>query len=281
MLKALRETGGDLLGFLRNPREEPSPVQTGSLKAKRLFSLLAIDYGAMFLVQSLKELAQWLGLVAYEDHNLDDTLKEWSAGAVILSLMVVMPFIEELIFRLGLRFERNALVQFALLLSKAAGKLGRAKTEVFLREGWRRFYPLVFYLLAALFALVHISRYEGEEGLWPILVLPQFISGLLMGYLRVRHGFNMGFLLHAIRNAILLIPLLIGIHLFDMETEPKGPPRNKERGTDIRKDSTSSLGRIQGQRSKGEGFQRQMVCNPFWRHLNTNTLASMSVGELV
>jgi hypothetical protein len=43
----------------------------------------------------------------------------------------------------------------------------------------------------------------------PIIVAPQFVAGLLLGYMRIRHGVISGFLLHAMHNAIIFcIPLL-------------------------------------------------------------------------
>ena len=73
-------------------------------------------------------------------------------------------------------------------------------------------YPYFFYSLTILFALIHISNfsYSASHLLFaPIIVLPQFVASFLFGFIRIKQGFIWGFFLHALHNAIFLVPVLL------------------------------------------------------------------------
>ncbi|GEM47416.1 CPBP family glutamic-type intramembrane protease [Deinococcus cellulosilyticus] len=82
-----------------------------------------------------------------------------------------------------------------------------------LRDVWRRAFPVMFYLFALIFALVHLSNYnEGLKSLnvftMLLLVIPQFLAGLTFGYVRHRMGFLNAVAIHAAYNAVFLVPLV-------------------------------------------------------------------------
>lgn len=69
----------------------------------------------------------------------------------------------------------------------------------------RMIFPFVFYLSAMVFALVHISNFELDPGRWfiaPLLVVPQFILALYLGYVRMKNGILYSIYVHALNNAI-------------------------------------------------------------------------------
>jgi len=71
-----------------------------------------------------------------------------------------------------------------------------------------------FYSSAIVFALYHLTNYEINFRiliLFPVLVLPQFIIGLLTGYLRVKFSFLWGLLLHVIH-----MPFFISLAVISM-----------------------------------------------------------------
>ncbi len=76
----------------------------------------------------------------------------------------------------------------------------------------KRFFPFVFYLTAFIFAMMHVSNFTLDKSLWllaPLLVIPQFILGLYLGYIRVRNNMGYSIYIHAFNNAIPLVLLAI------------------------------------------------------------------------
>lgn len=151
-----------------------------------------------------------------------------------LIAVVWAPLVEELLFRYGLRRPRQALWLFPALLPAALYGPHRwtgllLATVVLLACGslqprpeplkgwntaWRRRYlkhfGWVFHLTALAFAAVHLTNFSFNRTpywLLPLLVLPQWITGLALGWIRMRRGIGASIALHATFNAgpILLI----------------------------------------------------------------------------
>lgn len=83
-----------------------------------------------------------------------------------------------------------------------------------LRVGLRRIYPLLFHGVAIAFAAVHLFNFHMngmELFLLPLLVLPQWATGLVLGWMRVRRGLGAAMALHAIFNGgpLLFIALIL------------------------------------------------------------------------
>ena len=60
-------------------------------------------------------------------------------------------------------------------------------------------------MMTLIFALAHIFNYELEANQYwmtPILVLPQMLLGLMLGYVRVKYGLWASILAHAMNNLI-------------------------------------------------------------------------------
>lgn len=67
----------------------------------------------------------------------------------------------------------------------------------------------LFWLLTIAFALVHITNYDFDIiPIWayPLMVLPQFITGILLGIVRIRFGLRYSIILHSAFNFVLLVP---------------------------------------------------------------------------
>jgi membrane protease YdiL (CAAX protease family) len=112
----------------------------------------------------------------------------------LLMVVVIVPFIEELLFRLYLRFKDNNLTHFVILLASVTGKVNKHKIKT-------------FYFSAIMFALFHLSNYELNSLVFflsPILIAPQFIAGLFLGYLRIKYNLFVGYFMHAIHNGLLM-----------------------------------------------------------------------------
>ena len=73
-------------------------------------------------------------------------------------------------------------------------------------------YGFVFYLTAVVFALIHLSNFKlGSTPFYfaPLLVLPQFILALYLGYVRVRNNIFTSITVHMINNAIPMLMLTL------------------------------------------------------------------------
>ena len=72
--------------------------------------------------------------------------------------------------------------------------------------GWfSKTFPFFFWFSTLAFALVHLWNFEeGSLAVLLPLVLPQFILGSMLGYIRVRFALWAAILLHAAHNATAL-----------------------------------------------------------------------------
>ena len=65
----------------------------------------------------------------------------------------------------------------------------------------------IFYASAILFSLLHLSNYSFQINELPkylFLIIPQLLSGLLYGYIRITNGITYSILSHSIHNTILM-----------------------------------------------------------------------------
>jgi len=70
-------------------------------------------------------------------------------------------------------------------------------------------FPFIFYSTALAFALVHIGNFNTSDVAWymtPLLVLPQFILALYLGYIRMRKHIWSSIYVHSLNNSI---PILL------------------------------------------------------------------------
>jgi len=153
------------------------------------------------------------GLFNADSNKLNLMLKTMPFWTLIFVAVILAPFIEELIFRLYLRYKYNYMARFFIFLSLIAGVKNQDRFEVWASDFWNKRYLFIFYFSAILFGYVHLSNYPCSIPiivLSPIIVAPQFVTGLFIGYLRVRHDLVTGYLMHALHNVIFLcIPLLL------------------------------------------------------------------------
>ncbi|MGE0019920.1 MAG: CPBP family intramembrane glutamic endopeptidase [Draconibacterium sp.] len=225
--------------FLLNPVQESFSEQPVSNKIKWLLFLLVFEMPLMFAAAFLQQLLAENGLLDAENHLVMEFMKDNSKTVIIIFLILVGPFIEELIFRLPLRFKNAYFIPFILIILSYAGSLIFKKLNLSLAVSIPLFvaitaflifyifnrkmaekrdtalsvnYPLYFYSVTILFALFHLSNYKYTPNLLlfaPIVILPQFISGFLFGFIRIKQGFIWGFFLHALHNAVFVLPLLL------------------------------------------------------------------------
>jgi membrane protease YdiL (CAAX protease family) len=214
MLKTIKETYFELMAFLRNPKDEMGPELTIAQKFKILFSLVLLEIPLMGAFSLIMMGLEELKLVDTEGHKVVELFKSLPVVVLIILTAIIIPFFEELIFRLYLRYKNNYLLHFIISLVSLTGARNEKNAETVLTSLWKKKYTYIFYFSAILFGIVHITNYKLSYTillLSPILIAPQILVGLFIGFLRVRYGFVWGFLLHALHNAV-----FVGIGILSM-----------------------------------------------------------------
>lgn len=70
----------------------------------------------------------------------------------------------------------------------------------------------LFYGSALIFGVLHLANYARLDQIWyltPLLIFPQVMLGLVLGYVRMRYGLGWAMLNHLIHNALLVIPAVL------------------------------------------------------------------------
>ena len=227
---------GTYLHFLRSPNlnDPPTAVSTPTA-AKSILRLYSVHLVLLLVVLVFVSLVP----NAQESNNLLDSVEGMPVWYLPFAAVIVAPLLEETAFRLPLRptlFNLLPLIAIIFVAINAFSTLSAPLLPALLvavllalffglqgsririlQSFYNRFALIIFYAVALLFGAVHIGNYD--SGVWPflpILVLPQVIIGLLLGFVRLRYGFVWGILLHAFHNGILLLPVFL-IQIFGSE----------------------------------------------------------------
>lgn len=236
----------DLWRFIRKPSLGPRrPVRhAGSIGVADAVSGLAwrrlLAWAAVLWLLNagvLGPLAVQAASAGGSTHRLDMNNIPWFTG------FLWAPLVEELTFRYGLRRPLQALwllpiAAFAMvkgLQTWAVWMMAIAILVAFwtLREGpvrrvrvhgWRRLYRKhfgwVFYGASLGFAALHLANFKlGAIAWWmmPVLVLPQFAAGVVMGWVRMRRGIGASIVLHALYNGGPLLLLFLAMQVVSPE----------------------------------------------------------------
>ncbi len=231
MIQGFKDTTTNLLTFVKTPSETAATQQSFSHKAKALFYVLVLDVLLMLVLSGLIYGVEKLGWIDNNAHAIVKMLRDLPILAIMISGVMVIPFLEELLFRYGLRFSQTYLTILLLILLASLGVVSFSvlpfawaiaaivalavvmviyfinsyRIGTFLRQIWMHHYKSVFYTSAILFGLVHITNYEYTTAvllLTPVLVAPQIVAGFLNGYMRVKYGFMWSYYAHGIHNAL-------------------------------------------------------------------------------
>lgn len=236
------DTVQDVLRFLRHPRlpvitEDETEAQESAPAPEplRLFihllglSLL-LGLGMVMLLGALQK----AGLIPELPHAMEDVMKRLPFAVVFLLAAIVMPALEEFAFRLWLVYDpRYFLISLwlvALFLHSTLMQVGgmylgygilaiaslitiwllafRDTAQKSLQSAYLYHYGWVFYGATTLFALLHLINFTPNLQivlLAPLLVLPQLLLGLILGYLRVRLGMIWAIALHGLYNGLILV----------------------------------------------------------------------------
>jgi hypothetical protein len=219
----VQEVLNDFIGYLKKP--DPFIKQKNRfIPFRDLLLLVVLSLVASSILESFNHLLVNLKFILPEPKSLFDSDK-YSNWEIALIGVLVAPPLEELMFRYQLRrvnffcafIAIGAFVLIANLnnhLFVVLFGLTDLICLIFLirwLNNHQKFkyriikatFPIVFYLIALIFGLVHITNFLNFESYGPIIniwVLPQLFGGLVLGYTRMRYGFYSGILLHAVYN---------------------------------------------------------------------------------
>ena len=190
----------DFYRFIKNPKELFTESISNAQKWKIVFSILLVGFALVFISSAIISFIE-LNIFELDSNPIESIFDNKGVIQILLLASLFIPFIEELIFRFPLKYERNLLFHFADYLTKN-------KALPF----WNKNFKFFFYLSAVLFGLMHLTNYSNTNTLFyvlaPLIILPQFIGGISLGYIRLRLGFFWGVLQHGLYNFILfIIPL--------------------------------------------------------------------------
>ena len=188
----------DLGAFVKNPRLNPLPGHFLEQPQKVFPYLLVLDFLLMIPLMGIMSATG----IEDTDHEitklLDNPLK------LALMAVVLAPILEELIFRfpIGNWWKWGA---------KLFGE------EAFYYESrlvtWcKKNFKTIFWAFTVIFAGIHFTNFNSTVPIFiaPILVLPQFVLGIILGYIRVGWGTRYSILFHAIHNGIPISLMLLG-----------------------------------------------------------------------
>ena len=178
------DTATAIFQFIKNP--ECSFNQDLSLNQKLIlvFNSLIISLVLCLSLVSVFSILEHFKLIDMSEHASADLFEKYPKIVILLMVSVLAPLFEELIFR--------------------------APLTLFYK--YKKQFKYIFYAFAILFGYVHITNFEITTNvilLSPILILPQTILGLILGYLRLKIGLIYAMLLHALYNGVLTLPLFL------------------------------------------------------------------------
>ena len=218
------------LQFLRSPTLNSPPEDSSPQKT---FSQILQLYTLHFLLVILAGVIITRFSGAQDDSLITEAIAEMPAWALFLSAVVAAPVLEESVFRLPMRslavnlaFSGSLVVLYLALMLVASGSLlifiagmligfnlylwiQRPKMMVF-QPFYERYPKYIFYFLTLIFGAIHITNYAPRVWpLLPLLVLPQVIIALWLGFVRLRYGFRWAIFAHALHNGCLLLPVCL------------------------------------------------------------------------
>ena len=204
----------DLWYFIKKPVELKQVRIPIKVKIGTCLALFIIQIPPLLGLSALLGGLEILGLWEDDMHRLQKIFKEMKPELIFFFAVIIAPFLEEIMFRLVLKFRSNFLILWPLqllILLQVSNKINLLKT---IRNFWNKFYVWIFYLITIAFGLIHILNFKPSINIYllaPVLVAPQILIGISLGYLRIRFGLIWSILFHAFYNGILLsIALLTG-----------------------------------------------------------------------
>lgn len=169
--------------FLKNPvYQEDTNIDFKhrfAILVRLLFYALVISFVLGMLIENFETVFK----LDLGKHAIEDFLQAHSPWLLLILAAILAPLLEELFFRGPLYFFKES-----------------------------RFFKYAFYALTLSFGFYHITNFEltfTTLTLSPVLVAPQLVLGVFLGFIRVRFGLAWAIALHAFYNFVLIGPIVL------------------------------------------------------------------------
>ena len=120
--------------FLQNPQEKFEETLSNNQKWELFFTILLIDFTLVFIFSGIGSFID-SNLFELDSKSIENIFDDKGVIQILLISSLFVPFIEELIFRFPLKYQRNLLFHFFNYFFKNS-------MEVF----WSRNFKIIFYL---------------------------------------------------------------------------------------------------------------------------------------
>lgn len=229
MKKILRE----VFDFIKNPTDQRIENRSFKKNLKYFFSIYILDI--------ILNVTIFLPILVFTEKYIVSLVMESRINYryntlpfIVITIGLIAPIIEELIFRLPLRYYKL----FSFFISK---------------DKWKRNFKYFIYISIITFGLIHSLNYSNSPSLIfflfiPILVISQLLSGAILSFLRVRFNLLSSILYHSLWNLTLILvmffssiwskPYLIEKNHYSIEI--KTVPFNTKHGQFFSIDSSSN-----------------------------------------
>ncbi|PWK28572.1 CAAX prenyl protease-like protein [Arcicella aurantiaca] len=218
----------EFLNYIKNPsyvfEESTMPLQLKIASIKQLLkfklSLLPIIFLVIFITKKLtgaesvawdKNWTNYLMIVAFapifEELTFRYALRCSKTAIAVMILMVVWLIVkftvksnQDIAFIVGITFSLIPVIRLAI-----------KPFDNQLEKQWIRFFPFIFHFSAIIFGLMHLTNFEHINNYFLAipLVCSQFVSGYVLGFVRMKFGLFYSMGLHAVWNFIASFPILI------------------------------------------------------------------------
>jgi membrane protease YdiL (CAAX protease family) len=221
---------GVFLRFLRQPvySERPDPSWSKRAILSDIFRLYSLKISVLIPITLVISVVR--GYLGASEDPISEFMEKTPLLLLGLAVVVVAPLLEELIFRLPLRFSAlnislplafvvlfinvgHAELQFVLAVAVGLlvryllhHRVDRVTGHAFYANyiGW------LFYGSTLLFGALHIFNFDAKTYfVAPLIVMPQITAGIFLAFIRLRYGFWWSVLTHGFHNFCLLFPLVL------------------------------------------------------------------------
>ncbi|WP_286812750.1 MULTISPECIES: CPBP family intramembrane glutamic endopeptidase [unclassified Maribacter] len=183
----IKETLLDLYHFIKNPTDTRFEL---SFKEKTSFIFILLIFELIITFVLIAPI-EW-GMNLLIDVRTDRINYHETIWVMVFGYIMLMPLIEELIFRYFLRYKGF-------------------KTRFISIKKWKSIFHILVYLSALMFGLVHLTNYTNNENVFyilaPFTIISQILGGLIISFIRVRLSFIYGVFYHSLWNFIVLLAL--------------------------------------------------------------------------